>query len=329
LERILNKVLVLGELNGNDLDNGVFELLSLLNNLNVSNEEITVCILGDNLQAKDAILKQIPCSKIVAHSNIDTNNLNPNILSKLASSIVEDLKPNKILISKTNLGQDLAPRLAFKFGWGLVNDCLDIEKNENNDWTGIRPVFGGNFISKINIKTSTEIYCVRPKVFDSLTDKTISPEIEYIQFTDDLETKTKVLERINEQSEGIRLEDADIVIAGGRGLGGPEPFETLDEIAGLLNAAVGASRAVCDAGWMDHSYQIGLTGKDISPNLYLTVAISGASQHMAGCSNSKHIVSIDKNVEANIFNDAEFGAIGDWKNILPGFLDALKDLVKE
>lgn len=326
---ILNKVLVLGELNGNDLDNGVFELLSLLNNLNVSNEEITVCILGDNLQAKDAILKQIPCSKIVAHSNIDTNNLNPNILSKLASSIVEDLKPNKILISKTNLGQDLAPRLAFKFGWGLVNDCLDIEKNENNDWTGIRPVFGGNFISKINIKTSTEIYCVRPKVFDSLTDKTISPEIEYIQFTDDLETKTKVLERINEQSEGIRLEDADIVIAGGRGLGGPEPFETLDEIAGLLNAAVGASRAVCDAGWMDHSYQIGLTGKDISPNLYLTVAISGASQHMAGCSNSKHIVSIDKNIEANIFNDAEFGAIGDWKNILPGFLDTLKDLVKE
>ena len=325
----MNKVLVLGELNGNDLDNGVFELLSLLNNLNVSNEEITVCILGDNLQAKDAILKQIPCSKIVAHSNIDTNNLNPNILSKLASSIVEDLKPNKILISKTNLGQDLAPRLAFKFGWGLVNDCLDIEKNENNDWTGIRPVFGGNFISKINIKTSTEIYCVRPKVFDSLTDKTISPEIEYIQFTDDLETKTKVLERINEQSEGIRLEDADIVIAGGRGLGGPEPFETLDEIAGLLNAAVGASRAVCDAGWMDHSYQIGLTGKDISPNLYLTVAISGASQHMAGCSNSKHIVSIDKNIEANIFNDAEFGAIGDWKNILPGFLDTLKDLVKE
>ena len=325
----MNKVLVLGELNGNDLDNGVFELLSLLNNLNVSNEEITVCILGDNLQEKDAILKQIPCSKIVAHSNIDTNNLNPNILSKLASSIIEDLKPNKILISKTNLGQDLAPRLAFKFDWGLVNDCLDIEKNENNDWTGIRPIFGGNFISKINIKTSTEIYCVRPKVFDSLTDKTISPEIEYIQFTDDLETKTKVLERINEQSEGIRLEDADIVIAGGRGLGGPEPFETLDEIAGLLNAAVGASRAVCDAGWMDHSYQIGLTGKDISPNLYLTVAISGASQHMAGCSNSKHIVSIDKNVEANIFNDAEFGAIGDWKNILPGFLDALKDLVKE
>ena len=325
----MNKILVLAELNGNDLDNGVFELLSLLNNLNVSNDEITVCVLGDNLQDKDGILKQIPCSKILAHSNIDTNNLNPNILSKLASSMIEDLQPNKILISKTNLGQDLAPRLAFKFGWGLVNDCLNIEKNENNDWTAIRPIFGGNFMSKINIKTPTEIYCVRPKVFDSLTDKTISPEIEYKQFTNDLETKTKVLKRINEQSEGIKLEDADIVIAGGRGLGGPEPFETLDEIAGLLNAAVGASRAVCDAGWMDHSYQIGLTGKDISPNLYLTVAISGASQHMAGCGNSKHIVSIDKNVEANIFNDAEFGSIGDWKNILPGFLDTLKDLVKE
>jgi electron transfer flavoprotein alpha subunit len=268
LERILNKVLVLAELNGNDLDNGVFELLSLLNNLNVSKDEITVGVLGDNLQDKDAILKQIPCSEILAHSNIDTNNLNPNILSKLASSMIEDLQPNKILISKTNLGQDLAPRLAFKFGWGLVNDCLNIEKNENNDWTGIRPIFGGNFMAKINIKTPTEIYCVRPKVFDSLTDKTISPEIEYKQFTNDLETKTKVLKRIYEQSEGIKLEDADIVIAGGRGLGGPEPFETLDEIAGLLNATVGASRAVCDAGWMDHSYQIGLTGKNISPNVY-------------------------------------------------------------
>ena len=131
----MNKVLVLAELNENDLDKGVFELLSLLNNLNVSNDEITVGVLGDNLQDKDAILKQIPCSKILAHSNIDTNNLNPNILSKLASSMVEELQPNKILISKTNLGQDLAPRLAFKFGWGLVNDCLGIEKNENNDWT--------------------------------------------------------------------------------------------------------------------------------------------------------------------------------------------------
>jgi len=325
----LNKVLVLAELNGNDLDNGVFELLFLLNNLNVSDDEITVGVLGDDLQDKDEILKQIPCSKILAHSNIDTNNLNPNILSKLASAMIEDLQPNKILISKTNLGQDLAPRLAFKFGWGLVNDCLDIEKNERNDWTGIRPVFGGNFMSKINIKTFTEIYCVRPKIFDSLTDKTISPEIKYMQFTNDLATKTKVLERIKEKSEGIRLEDADVVIAGGRGLGGPEPFETLDEIAHLLNAAVGASRAVCDAGWMDHSYQIGLTGKNISPNLYLTVAISGASQHMAGCGSSKHIVSIDKNPDATIFNDAEFGAIGDWKNILPGFLDTLKDLAKE
>ena len=124
----MNNVLVLAELNGNDLDNGVFELLFLLNSLDISDNEITVGVFGDDLQDKDGILKQIPCSKILAHSSIDTNNLNPNILSKLASNIVETLKPNKILISKTNLGQDLAPRLAFKFGWGLVNDCLGIEK---------------------------------------------------------------------------------------------------------------------------------------------------------------------------------------------------------
>ena len=125
----------------------------LLNSLDISDDEITVGVFGDDLQDKDGVLKQIPCSKILAHSSIDTNNLNPNILSKLATDMVENLQPNKILISKTNLGQDLGPRLAFKFGWGLVNDCLGIEKNENNDWTGIRPVFGGNFMSKITYLT--------------------------------------------------------------------------------------------------------------------------------------------------------------------------------
>ena len=159
--------------------------------------------------------------------------------------------------------------------------------------------------------------------------------LEEGQFEDKDEFYSKVeslyIQIYDEESDENSSEDSDaeVVVAGGRGLGGPEPFETLEEIAVLLNAAVGASRAVCDAGWKDHSYQIGLTGKDISPNLYFTVGISGASQHMAGCGNSKHIVSIDKNIDANIFKDAEFGAVGDWKNILPGFLDTLKDLGKE
>ncbi len=324
----MNEILLFAEINEDGYDKSLLEMLSMLQELGHDHSTITVAALGDNLESKESILKSIPVSKVVATKNIDTNNFNPSILKKVASSIVEKLNPSKIIIPKTSVGQDLATRLAYSCDIGIVNDCLYIE-NDNDKWIGVRPVFGGNYFAKVKITTDRQIFCVRTKVFEELTNYSIIPDVEFYENELNIDTNTQILEKIQEQSEGIKLEDAEIVVAGGRGLGGPEPFETLDEIASLLNAAVGASRAVCDAGWKDHSYQIGLTGKDISPNLYFTVGISGASQHMAGCGNSKHIVSIDKNIDANIFKDAEIGAVGDWKNILPGFLDTLKDLAKD
>ena len=323
----MSKVLIFTEIYENDFDSSVLEMISMLRDLNIDSKDIIVAALGDDLYSKESILQNIPVGKIVGYKNIDTNQFNPNILMKLATGIIDQLLPGKIIIPKTSVGQDLAPRLAFKHKYGIVNDCLSIEESDNH-WIGVRPVFGGNYLAKVKIKSDKQIFCIRTKVFDEFDEQNIKPSIEFYEYEHSIETNTQIIEKIQEQSEGIRLEDADIVVAGGRGLGGPEPFDTLEEIAKLLNAAVGASRAVCDSGWKDHSYQIGLTGKDISPNLYFTVGISGASQHMAGCSNSKHIVSIDKNIDANIFKDAEIGAVGDWKNILPGFLDTLKDLAK-
>lgn len=323
----MSKVLIFTEIYENDFDSSVLEMISMLRDLNIDSKDIIVAALGDDLYSKESILQNIPVGKVVGYKNIDTNQFNPNILMKLATGIIDQLLPEKIIIPKTSVGQDLAPRLAFKHKYGIVNDCLSIEESDNH-WIGVRPVFGGNYLAKVKIKSDKQIFCVRTKVFDEFDEQNINPSIEFYEYEHSIETNTKIIEKIQEQSDGIRLEDADIVVAGGRGLGGPEPFDTLEEIAKLLNAAVGASRAVCDSGWKDHSYQIGLTGKDISPNLYFTVGISGASQHMAGCGNSKHIVSIDKNIDANIFKDAEIGAVGDWKNILPGFLDTLKDLAK-
>ena len=135
-----------------------------------------------------------------------------------------------------------------------------------------------------------------------------------------------LVETVVEESEGIPLEQADIVVSGGRGLGGSEPFDNLRELCGLLGAALGASRAACDAGWIDHSHQVGLTGKNISPTTYITVGISGASQHMAGCSSARNIVAIDKDPEANIFSHARYGVVGDWAKVLPAFTAAVAEL---
>ena len=129
-----------------------------------------------------------------------------------------------------------------------------------------------------------------------------------------------------ESREGIRLEDANVIVSGGRGLGGPEPFSVLHDLANVLDGAVGASRAACDAGWVDHAYQVGLTGKSVSPEVYIAVGISGASQHMAGCSSSRAIVAINKDADSNIFKEARYGVVGDWEKVLPAFLDAVRNL---
>ena len=136
--------------------------------------------------------------------------------------------------------------------------------------------------------------------------------------------RTKVLERKVATSEGVRLEDADVVVTGGRGLGGPENFDVIEELAQLLGGAVGASRAVADLGWRPVAEQVGLTGKVVSPTLYIAVAVSGASQHMAGCSGSKNIVAINKDADANIFKAARFGIVGDFKNVMPALIEAVK-----
>ena len=137
----------------------------------------------------------------------------------------------------------------------------------------------------------------------------------------------KLVEQVRAQAAGVRLEDARIVVAGGRGLGGPEPFEQLEELARLLGGAMGASRAACDAGWLSHAHQIGLTGKSIAAELYITFAISGASQHVAGMSSVKNTVAVNKDESANIFKEARYGIVGDWEKVLPAFTDKVRELV--
>jgi electron transfer flavoprotein alpha subunit len=139
--------------------------------------------------------------------------------------------------------------------------------------------------------------------------------------------RVRSIQRVEQSSEGVRLEDARVIVAGGRGLGGPEPFQQIEALAKVLGGAVGASRAACDAGWIPSSHQVGLTGKTVVPDLYIAVGISGASQHMAGCSNARTIVAINKDGGANIFKSARFGVVGDWQKVLPAFTEQLHELL--
>ena len=159
-------------------------------------------------------------------------------------------------------------------------------------------------------------------------DMTRKGTIERLDITIDTQNiQLNIIETVTEESEGIKLEDAPVIVAGGRGLGGPEPFKQLEELANIFDGAVGASRAVCDAGWLDHSFQIGLTGKQVAPEIYITIGISGASQHMAGCLGSRNIIAINNDADANIFKDATYGVVGDWEKVLPAFTKSIKELL--
>ncbi|MEC9278978.1 MAG: electron transfer flavoprotein subunit alpha/FixB family protein, partial [Chloroflexota bacterium] len=189
---------------------------------------------------------------------------------------------------------------------------------------------GGNAMAKFTFADNNpQVVVLRVKAFEPLErNLERSGDVRSIAVSiDDSQIKSKLVETVKEELEGVKLEDAGVIIGGGRGLGGPEPFEQLEELAKLFNGAVGASRAVCDAGWLDHSYQIGLTGKTVTPDIYVTVGISGASQHMAGCSASKNIIAINKDGDANIFKEASFGVVGDWEKVLPSFTATIRELL--
>ena len=247
-------------------------------------------------------------------------------------TLCKEINPGIILIARTNEGREIAPRLAFRLGVGLAQDCLEVSADAaTGKLLANRPVYGGNAVAVVSCNYSPQVAAVRPKVYAPL-EPDPARQGEVISFPVDLDAalvRSRVIEVVKEEAEGVKLEDASIVVSGGRGLGGPEPFANLEELARLLGGAVGASRAAVDSGWVPASYQVGLTGKTITPDLYITVAISGASQHMAGCSGSKAIVAINKDAEANIFKDARYGVVGDWEKVLTALTETVRELVQE
>lgn len=246
--------------------------------------------------------------------------------------VVSQVMPQILLMGQTSVGRDLAPMLAFRLDTTATLDCIDFAIDPDTKLLQrIKPVYGGNAQATFTCDSYPQIATVRDKAMSPL-EPDASKQGEVITLEAGLEPsalRTRLLKRVKEDEEGIRLEDASIVISGGRGIGSAEGFNQLQELAALLKGAVGASRPPCDNGWIAPNRQVGITGRIVSPDLYIAIALSGSIQHLSGCGQAKSIVAINKDPEANIFNQADFGVVGDWKKVLPAFKDKLKELLSE
>ena len=243
-------------------------------------------------------------------------------------TLIEKYGPTSMLIGATNNGRDLGPRVSCRLHTGLTADCtaLDVDDETGNvAWT--RPAFGGNLMATIICPNHRpQIGTVRPGVFKKGEAGAASAEIvkEDLHVSAD-QIRTQVIELIKEMGgENVDLEGAEIIVSGGRGVGGPEGFDTIKALADTLGATVGASRAAVDAGWIAHAHQVGQTGKTVGPKLYIACGISGAIQHLAGMSGSDVIVAVNKDPDAPIFDVADYGVVGNLFEVLPVLVDEIK-----
>lgn len=248
--------------------------------------------------------------------------------SRLLTRLINEHKPEIVLAGATPIGRSFIPRVAAKVRTGLTADCtaLEIDRDSAN-LLQIRPAFGGNIMATILCPNHRpQIATVRPRVMKR-GEYNADRKGEIIPVSaDNIASRTKVLETIKEVSECmVNLQEADVIVAGGRGLGKPEGFKMLEELAEVLGGAVGASRAAVDEGWIPYSHQVGQTGKTVCPKIYIACGISGAVQHLVGMQSSDIIIAINKNPEAPIFNVATYGIVGDVYEIVPLLIKKLKE----
>lgn len=279
-------------------------------------------VIGNNVDSAVKFAASYGADKIIVVEGEEYAHYTTDAYAKALCTLIEKYGPTSILIGATNNGRDLAPRVACRLSTGLTADCTSLaidEESGNVAWT--RPAFGGNLMATILCPDNRpQIGTVRPGVFKK-AEPDNNRNVEIIR--EDIhvapsEIRTELLEVIKEAAnEIVDLEGAEIIVAGGRGVGGPEGFKPIRELAEVLGATVGASRAAVDAGWISHAHQVGQTGKTVGPKIYIACGISGAIQHLAGMSSSKTIIAINKDETAPIFNIADYAVVGDLFEIVP------------
>jgi len=317
-----NKVLVLAETREGSLRNVSFEAIAA--GKKVGGEVVSI-LIGDGVAGVANELIAYGADRVVTVEHPHLKAYTSDGFSQALMAVVEQEKPEAIVFGHTALGKDLAPKIASKLQSGLISDVTEVE-GEGDDAVFIRPIYSGKAFEKVKVKDGVVFATIRPNNIAPLAkDDSRSGDVSAIT-VDITNLRTIIKEVVRKSTDGVDLSEAKVVVAGGRGVKSEEGFEPLKALANLLGGAVGASRGACDAEYCDYSLQIGQTGKVVTPDLYIAAGISGAIQHLAGMSNSKVIVAINKDPEANIFKVADYGIVGDLFEVIPMLIEEFKAL---
>ena len=304
-----------------------FELASTARKLaDQLGEEVGAVLLGSGVEAMAAQLGKYGVDKVFVADNPALEPYTTDAHAAAVAKAVKDNDPSILLLGASTQGKDLSARLVGKLATGMATDCTDV-KIADGKLLAIRPMYAGKCFGEVVVTGAPQMASLRPNVFTIVENAKAGAVVKFDPALDAAQLKTKVLEVQKEAAGKIDVSEANIIVSGGRGMKGPEGYGILEELAKLLSAAVGASRAAVDAGWRPQSDQVGQTGKVVSPNLYIACGISGAIQHLAGMSSSKYIVAINKDADAPIFQRADYGIVDDLFKVVPALTGEVKKLL--
>lgn len=290
---------------------------------------IYAVVIGNGVKKLVDTIGQYGTDTVYVVDDVRFGKYTPEGYGQAIAEIAKKVSPYAILFASTGMGKDLAPTVAAILGTSVATDCTGIEI-ANNELIILRPVYAGKVFVQLRFKSPPAVISLRPNVFKVEMNASEKSSIEEVKsaIADDV-IKTQVKEVVAASGGKVELTEASVIVSGGRGFKGPENFNLRDKLAEVLGAAVGASRAVVDAGWRPHSEQVGQTGKTVSTNLYIAIGISGAIQHLAGMSSSKVIVAINKDADAPIFKIATYGVVGDLFEVVPALTEEFKKVLSK
>jgi electron transfer flavoprotein alpha subunit len=323
------KILVFAEQRDNKFKKPAFEAVKTARMLaDQLSGEVVAIVVGDNVQSIAPALGGYGAHKVLVAEEGRLARYAPTAYAKIVVEAAAAQKATIVIMPATALGKDLAPRISVRLDAGLASECTGLNV-QGEEIIATRPVFAGKVLMQLKITSAVKVFTLRPNVFTSGDSSGAPAPVEKLLASLTDQDFSCVVREMKQSSGKLDVAEANIIVTGGRGLKGPEGFGMIEDLAGALGAAVGASRAVVDAGWRPHEEQVGQTGKTVSPSLYVAVAVSGAIQHLAGMSSSKYIVAINKDKDAPIFQIATYGIVGDAFEIVPALSAEVKKLLSQ